>query len=84
MLLAAYVRELEAHGWVRVPSTHNRTTFFTHGMHLLDRIQVAGGRWSHQRFDGASWVTHSTDDDPASLDTYLAKHFPSVSPRVHS
>jgi hypothetical protein len=76
--MEACLRVLEAHGWVQVPVTHNRVSFFTHGEHLLDRIEVAPGGWSHQQFDGTSWLKHSKTrgDDAAGLDAYLTKHFP--------
>ena len=73
-----YLQVLEAHGWVQVPTTLNTNiTFFAHGEHLLDRIQVFGGRWSHYQFDGTSWWTHAEarGDDEASLAAYLRKHF---------
>ena len=57
-MLMAYLRVLEARGWVRVPTTRG-ASFFVHGEHLLDRIQVFGRRWSHHRFDGTSWRTHA-------------------------
>jgi hypothetical protein len=76
MLMVSYLRVLEARGWVQVPTTRG-TSFFVHGEHLLDRIQVFGGRWSHHQFDGTSWRTHAqaSGDDEASLDAYLTKHF---------
>jgi hypothetical protein len=78
-MLMAYLAVLEARGWVLVPTTRNagNFTFFVHGEHLLDRIQVFGGRWSHHRFDGTSWQTHAEarGDDEGSLAAYLTKHF---------
>ena len=75
-MLTAYLRVLEARGWVQVPTTRG-SSFFAHGEHLLDRIQVFGGRWSHYQFDGTSWRTHAEarGDDEASLAAYLRKHF---------
>ena len=75
-MLTAYLRVLEACGWVQVPTTRG-TCFFAHGEHLLDRIQVFGGRWSHYQFDGTSWRTHAEarGDDEASLAAYLTKQF---------
>ena len=73
-----YLQVLEAHGWVQVPTTLNTSiTFFAHGEHLLDRVQVSKGCWSHYQFDGTSWRAHPNGggDDEASLDKYLAKHF---------
>lgn len=78
LVLTAYLQVLEAHGWVQVPKTENQgISFFARGTHLLDRIQVFQGRWSHHQFDGTSWQTHAKarGNDPESLDTYLAKHF---------
>jgi len=77
-MLMAYLQVLEAHGWEQVPMTLNTSiSFFTHGAHLLDRVQVSGGRWSHYQFDGTSWLTHAKarGDDAASLDKYLTEHF---------
>jgi len=78
-MLMEYLRVLEARGWVRVPVTLDAgISFFAHGEHLLDRIQVFNnGRWSHHHFDGTSWLTHAKarGDDEASLDAYLTKHF---------
>jgi hypothetical protein len=77
-LLMAYLRVLEAHGWVQVSTTRNTgISFFARGTHLLDRIQVFKGHWSHHHFDGASWLTHvkARGDDAASLDKYLTEHF---------
>ena len=75
-MLTAYLQVLETHGWVQVPTTRG-TYFFAHGEHLLDRIQLFGGRWSHYQFDGTSWQTHAEarGDDEASLAAYLRKHF---------
>jgi hypothetical protein len=75
-MLMEYLRVLEARGWVQVPTTRGNS-FFVHGEHLLDRIQVFGCRWSHYRFDGTSWRTHANahGDDEASLTAYLTKHF---------
>ena len=75
-MLTAYLRVLETCGWVQVPTTRG-SSFFAHGEHLLDRIQVFGGRWSHYQFDGTSWRTHAEarGDDEASLADYLRKHF---------
>jgi hypothetical protein len=77
-LLMAYLRVLEAQGWVQVPTTRDTSlSFFARGTHLLDRIQVFKGRWSHHHFDGASSLKHAKarGDDAASLDAYLTKHF---------
>jgi hypothetical protein len=77
-MLMEYLRVLEARGWVRVPVTLDAgISFFAHGEHLLDRIQVFGGRWSHYQFDGTSWRTHAEarGDDEASLAAYLTKQF---------
>jgi hypothetical protein len=77
-MLMAYLGVLEARGWVRVPTTGDTgISFFAHGAHLLDRIQVYRGRWSHHHVDGTSWLTHAKarGDDAASLDAYLTKHF---------
>jgi hypothetical protein len=75
-MLMEYLRVLEARGWVQVPTTRG-SSFFAHGEHLLDRIQVFGGRWSHYQFDGTSWRTHAEarGDDEASLAAYLTKQF---------
>ena len=75
-MLTAYLQVLETHGWVQVPTTRG-TCFFAHGEHLLDRIQVFGGRWSHYQFDGTSWqmLAEARGDDEASLAAYLRKHF---------
>jgi hypothetical protein len=76
-----YLQVLEAHGWVQVPTTLNTSiTFFAHGEHLLDRVQVSRGCWSHYQFDGTSWLTDAKarGDDAASLDAYLRKHYRSV------
>ena len=74
----AYLQVLEAHGWMWVPTMFDTSiSFFAHGAHLLDRVQVSKGRWSHYQFDGASWLTHAKarGDDAASLDKYLTEHF---------
>jgi hypothetical protein len=75
-LLLECLRILGARGWVQVP-TERGPSRFVHGEHLLDRIQVFGGRWSHHRFDGTSWQTHAEarGDDEGSLAAYLTKHF---------
>ena len=76
-MLMDYLRVLESRGWVQVPTTTRGTSFFVHGEHLLDRIHVSKGRWSHYQFDGTSWLTDAMarGDDEASLDKYLTKHF---------
>jgi hypothetical protein len=77
-MLTAYFRVLEARGWVPVATTLNTNiTFFAHGEHLLDRVQVSKGCWSHYQFDGTSWLTDAKarGDDAASLDAYLTKHY---------
>jgi hypothetical protein len=77
-MLMAYLEVLEAHGWVRMPMTLNTSiTFFAHGAHLLDRVQVSKGCWSHYQFDGTSWLTDAKarGDDAAGLDAYLTTHF---------
>jgi hypothetical protein len=74
-LLMAYLRVLEAQGWVQVPTTRDTSlSFFARGTHLLDRIQVFKGRWSHHHFDGLTHVK-ARGDDAASLDKYLTEHF---------
>jgi hypothetical protein len=72
------IRVLEAHGWVRLPLMDSGKRVFTHGKHRLDRIHIHEGRWSHQHVDATSWRSElrMQGNDAASLDVYLATHFP--------
>ena len=77
-MLAAYIRVLEAHGWVQVPMpSDSEISYFVRGTSLLDRIQVSSGRWSHMQFNGTAWLTNAEagGNDADSLGVYLRKHF---------
>lgn len=76
-LLMAYLRVLEEHGWVELPTREGGTSVFTRGTHLLDRIQIVRGRWSHHHFDRASWPVKARGDNAVTLEEYLTKHFSS-------
>ncbi|HKZ06727.1 MAG TPA: hypothetical protein VJU81_14765 [Methylomirabilota bacterium] len=69
---------LEAHGWVRLPLMDSRIIVFTHGKHLLDRIHIQAGRWSHRHVDAISWRSEwrMHGKGAPSLDRYLTSHFP--------
>lgn len=75
-LLMEYVRALAARGWVQVPTTRETSAIiFVRGTHLLDRIKVVRGHWSHDHFDGASWQEKARGDDAASLARHITEHF---------
>ena len=75
-LLMEYVRALAARGWVQVPTTRETSAvIFVRGTHLLDRIKVLRGQWSHHHFDGTSWHEEARGDDAASLSRYITVHF---------
>jgi hypothetical protein len=76
--LMAYLRVLGAHGWVQVPMpSDTEVDYFVRGTHLLDRIELVKGRWSHMHFNGTAWLTNpeACGDDAASLGVYLRKSF---------
>ena len=74
-LLMEYVRALGARGWVEVPTTRETSAIiFVRGTHLLDRIKILRGHWSHHHFDGTSWHQQARGDDVASLARYITVH----------
>ncbi len=73
-IVHGYERVLVRYAWVHVP-TDSSIRYYAHPLRPMDRIQIFNEVWSHAHFDGQSWLVtaRTRGNDPASLDTYLAR-----------